>query len=251
MPICKVCGLEKPESEFYARNKSTCKECVKQRDYENRVRRNTLKAQAEGKEYHPRGRKEKIDIPEGYAYCTECKQILPVENFGNYTKNGKTYRRSVCKKCAVVRVLRCPNREETQRRSNERKEERRKNDPEYREYLSNIDKKYYKSEKGIKMKLLERARERCRKKGYDYDLTIDDIELPEKCPLLEIPLKPGDRYDYMDSYSLDRIDNSKGYIKGNVRVISTLANAMKNCATQEQLYLFIKNLPKYLNVEEN
>lgn len=35
--------------------------------------------------------------------------------------------------------------------------------------------------------------------------------------------------------SLDRIDNSKGYVRGNVMVISLRANAIKNNATAEEL----------------
>lgn len=33
MPICKICGIDKPESEYYKSNKATCKECKKKRDY--------------------------------------------------------------------------------------------------------------------------------------------------------------------------------------------------------------------------
>lgn len=251
MPICKVCGKEKSENDFYTSNKSTCKECVKERNYYARVKRNTEKAKLEGKEYNPRGRKEKMNIPEGYAYCNECKQILPIEEFGKYHKNNKEYLNSVCKKCAVIRVLRCPNRAETQTRSNLNKETRRKSDEEYRKHLLEIDKKYYKSEKGIKQKLLERARERAKKRNLEIDITVDDIILPKKCPILEIPLSPGNQYDYLSSYSLDRIDNSKGYIKGNIRVISTLANIMKNSASNEQLITFSKNILNYINSENN
>jgi hypothetical protein len=37
------------------------------------------------------------------------------------------------------------------------------------------------------------------------------------------------------SPSLDRIDNSKGYVKGNVAVISFRANTLKNNATADEL----------------
>lgn len=110
MPICKVCGKDKPIEAFYTSNKSTCKECKNKRDYKARVERNRKKAEAEGREYKPRGMKPKLDIPEGYKYCNECEQVLPISEFGYYRKNGNPHLNSVCKKCAVIRVKRCPNR---------------------------------------------------------------------------------------------------------------------------------------------
>ena len=38
--------------------------------------------------------------------------------------------------------------------------------------------------------------------------------------------------------SLDRIDNSKGYIKGNIRFISVMANYCKNTFTDDDVKLF-------------
>lgn len=81
---------------------------------------------------------------------------------------------------------------------------------------------------------LNRLRARSLTHGWDFNLEPQDIVIPETCPVLGIKLalntKPQD-----DSPSIDRIDNSKGYIKGNVHVISFKANRIKNNATPEEL----------------
>lgn len=58
--------------------------------------------------------------------------------------------------------------------------------------------------------------------------------MPIYCPVLGIKLVPGGQIkDH--SPSLDRIDNTKGYVKGNVHVISDRANRLKSDGTPEEL----------------
>jgi len=44
--------------------------------------------------------------------------------------------------------------------------------------------------------------------------------------------------DKLKRASLDRIDNSKGYIKGNLRFVSLMANYCRNEFTDEDVKLF-------------
>ena len=50
-------------------------------------------------------------------------------------------------------------------------------------------------------------------------LNLEDIIVPDKCPLLECDFVVGQKYAYPYTHSLDRINNEKGYIKGNVQVV--------------------------------
>ena len=90
--------------------------------------------------------------------------------------------------------------------------------------------------------LFNSARKRAKRDGTPFTITLSDVVIPTHCPVLGIELKVGHgngrQGGYSDSMSLDRIHNSKGYVPGNVQVISNLANSMKSCATPDQLTRF-------------
>lgn len=95
--------------------------------------------------------------------------------------------------------------------------------------------------------MLKSAKHRASLKGVPFDLDDSDVVIPDLCPVLGIPLKThvnGGAGGKQDSYSLDRIVPEKGYVKGNVQVISNLANTMKGAATPEQLKLFAEWIMK-------
>jgi hypothetical protein len=90
------------------------------------------------------------------------------------------------------------------------------------------------------IKMWRRAKSRVNKSNIPFDIEVSDIIIPEFCPILEIPLvafsgSSGGRHD---SPALDRINNSLGYVKGNIQVISHLANMMKSYADPDQLIKF-------------
>ena len=86
------------------------------------------------------------------------------------------------------------------------------------------------------------AKKRAKASGIPFSLEIEDIVIPETCPVFGFPLVKnlGGKGPSSLSPSLDRIIPELGYVKGNIQVISYLANKMKSNATQEQLSLFAK-----------
>jgi hypothetical protein len=95
-------------------------------------------------------------------------------------------------------------------------------------------------------RVYDAAKQSSRKRGYEFNIEKSDIVIPNVCPLLGIPLHHGEGIKCDNSPSVDRIDSSKGYIKGNVWVISEKANRMKTDATPEEIMIFSKNVKKIL-----
>jgi hypothetical protein len=102
----------------------------------------------------------------------------------------------------------------------------------------------YQHVRELKQTLYKLAKGRARKKGLEFNIELKDIHIPKKCPILKVPIICSTRY----SPSIDRIYPNKGYIKGNIAVISALANSMKANATPQELLIFAKNIKKYMDL---
>jgi len=82
--------------------------------------------------------------------------------------------------------------------------------------------------------MLLSAKARAKLKGLEFNLVESDIVIPKYCPVFpEIELIRTKGRWSNNSPSLDRVDNSKGYVKGNIRVISNQANMLKSNGTIE------------------
>jgi len=102
---------------------------------------------------------------------------------------------------------------------------------------------YEYSQKNPQKILLLSAKHRSIKKGIPCTIFEEDIHIPVICPVIGIPIEKvfnsnGKRGACPGSPSLDRIDNLKGYEKGNIQVISSKANSMKNSASPKELLQF-------------
>lgn len=90
------------------------------------------------------------------------------------------------------------------------------------------------AKKPYQLKMFNRAKSRALQRGIEFTITVEDIpNIPERCPVMARP---------MDTPSLDRIHPWKGYVPGNIRIISNRANMLKSDATVEELELIIDDL---------
>jgi len=103
------------------------------------------------------------------------------------------------------------------------------------------------------LQLLIAAKSRAKKYNLPFNIDLSDIVIPEYCPILEIKIE---RKEYgkggsfvPSSPSLDKIIPSKGYVKGNVMVISMKANIMKCNASITEILKFSENMIKLIKEE--
>jgi hypothetical protein len=88
---------------------------------------------------------------------------------------------------------------------------------------------------------------------FERDIILKNLKIPTHCPMLDIELNylggnsQGDGFGRTDfSPSLDQIVPSKGYVLGNIQIISWRANRIKNDATPEELIKIAKYMEKFL-----
>ena len=95
--------------------------------------------------------------------------------------------------------------------------------------------------------LLNNSRQRAKNSNIENTLKKEDINIPDNCPVFDIPLKREDKSTWNNAPSIDRIDNNKGYTKDNIVIVSRRANILKKDATIEELEKlanYYKNLKK-------
>lgn len=99
--------------------------------------------------------------------------------------------------------------------------------------------------------LCSNARSRGRQRGREATITAADLVWPSHCPVLglrlDYPERSGTRgrqHAQPNWPSLDRWDSTKGYVPGNVFVISYRANTLKNSATYAEILLVAKYLSR-------
>lgn len=189
----------------------------------------------------------------------ECGDVLSeTEEFFYFRKSKNTFY-SKCKECVAKEKKeydKIYNENNKEKRIIYSKEYNRKNEGK----IKSDHKKYYIKNKidlnksAIKYKEFNRekiiwnaTKQRAIKLNLDFDLELSDIVIPDICPVLGIPLyfTSGKRTD--NTPSIDKIDNTKGYIKSNICIISWRANYMKKDYSLEDFQKIINYINKFSN----
>lgn len=203
MPKVKVCPRDGSTDRIKDGRGTKCRECVKKRNKAAHWRRHPLRMHGPS-------------LPPWLKRCSgDCKRSLAKALFsGNRAiKDGLS---TVCKACAKLWVQ---NKMAT---------------PEARAARTVYDRNR-KARIDPARRLYSLVKSRAKVEGIPFDLDLADIDVPTHCPVLGIPLVRGGRVTNEGNPSVDRLVPGKGYVKGNVWVISLRANKLKNDATPAEL----------------
>ena len=149
--------------------------------------------------------------PRPKVICIGCKELLSQKFFSYKVKDDPSQGiRPRCKSCSAQKAL--------------KEKENRKNNWKYKPSLH----------------MLNNSKQRAKATGRENTLVLDDIVIPDFCPVLGIKLETGDRKTHGNAPSIDRIDNSKGYTKENIMIISDRANKLKKDASIDELIMIGK-----------
>ncbi len=179
--------------------------------------------------------------------CTACQRVKPLCDF-HRSCHDSTGHQSCCKECGIAKNrayrLRHPDRVAAQQaayRASHRTEMHARSAAwrAKRGFLYRAD-KAAKARKWMAdnplASMLRSAKTRAKRAGLPFTLSLADIPaIPDRCPILDIPLVRGNGHWHDGSPTLDRIDSRMGYVPGNVLVISWRANALKRDATAQEL----------------
>lgn len=91
-----------------------------------------------------------------------------------------------------------------------------------------------------------RKKQNVKQSKWEFSITMNDIEWNSHCPVLGVELDWFAEVRSENSPSLDRIDTQKGYIPGNVQIVSWRANRIKNDGTADEHRLIAEYLDKYV-----
>lgn len=214
MKKCNYCHVEKPLVDFPIKKDGSysgnCLECREKR----KEKANTPEVKQKRKLYYEDNKDDILAARK--EYYQENKEDVLARNKNNYELHKEDY-------LEYKKEYYQENREHYLQLS----KEDRQNNPE----------KY----------LWKAAKKRAKEKELPFDITIEDIIIPDVCPIFGFPLMAGNILERDNSPSLDRIIPELGYVKGNIKVISFKANTLKRDGHIEDFEKIIKYIGECIN----
>lgn len=168
--------------------------------------------------------------------CTECNNVLPQSNFYKTTlkSTGRVQFHPACKKCYKLRIRRYDIRVKEKNNGISRSVLSRKNN--IKPYATHI---------------INMARARALKKGMEFSIDVEWFlsalkSQDWKCAIsgeqMEISAGTGTRL--FKGVSIDRIDNSRGYVAENCWLVCYAVNVFKSTADLAQVLEMCKSVVK-------
>ena len=166
-------------------------------------------------------------LPGAARACIKCRQPLTAENTKPYAVKNYVHK---CDDCLRVE------------KAEQARQKRRRDPVPDRERSLAYNRRLQASNpmRYTARQMAGSAKKRSARMDLPFDLDTAYIEsiAPEHCPVFGWELRYGGGEKTKDTASLDRIDSSRGYVRGNVQIISLLANLMKSDASPEELLAF-------------
>ena len=156
-----------------------------------------------------------------------CSGCLRLKRAGEFSPNPRYPRpKAECKKCLSVKSLARYHADAAYREKqvvHQKTPEGRRVKREYRRRLPTAH------------RLWLGAKHRATARGTEFTIAAEDVTAGEFCPCCGVRLQQGEGRVTPLSASLDRIDNAKGYVPGNVWVICYRCNQIKSVSTPYDL----------------
>ena len=157
--------------------------------------------------------------------CSKCGQTKPISDFhlDSANKDGRASNCKPCRKALAAKRWKSP---EAHKRQSERRARWNNAHP--------------------RKRMVSAMRPRAKKRGIPFNLKYTDFVIPDICPALGIPLFRGNGQVCANSPTFDRLVPERGYVAGNVIVVSHKANAMKNNAALHEMKRLVAFYEKVL-----
>ncbi len=166
--------------------------------------------------------------------CLKCEKLLPLEKFGKNkkSKDGHFYRCIECEKKRKKDFY-----EDGYKLIMSERQESRK--PYNRFYHNNMN---------IFKCRFRTAKQRARKKGFEFDLTLDYLfELYNKqngiCYITGVKLSLEKHHH--NTISIDRIDSKKGYVVSNIGICTDFINIAKSNYELDELLNILREIKEF------